>query len=71
MKTNSMIETKTSEAGELLFLDDNCDEKPITSLDDLKEATRNAILYLKECVEADLEDIWKRLDQVDHARGKD
>jgi len=65
MKTTSVIETKTSEAGELLFLDDNCDEKPIKSLDDLKEATRNSLLYLKECVEADLKDIWKRLDRIE------
>ena len=65
MKTDTVIQTNVSEAGDLLLIDEDGEEAPIKTLADLREATKQSLLYLRDQLEEDLKDIWRRLDRID------
>jgi len=65
MKTESFIRTNVSEAGDLLLIDEDGEESPIKTLADLREATKQSLLYLRDRLEEDLKDIWSRLDEIE------
>ena len=65
MKTDTVIQTNVSEAGDLLLIDEDGEEASIKTLANLQEATKQSLLYLRDRLEEDLKDIWRRLDQIE------